>query len=111
MLIAFEVAIELIRCLRPIVEQIKIHDAHLADQLQRAASNAAGNLAEGQRRQAGNKRRAYEIAHGEASEIRGWLEIASAWGWTLDDARARELVDRLLRLCWGLTHGRKTAPR
>ena len=66
MLVAYTVALDLIRQLRPIVEQIKIHDAHLADQLKRAATNTLANLAEGQRRAGGNKRRAYENAHGEA---------------------------------------------
>ena len=38
-LVAYTVAIDLVRQLRPIVEQIKMHDAHLADQLKRAATN------------------------------------------------------------------------
>jgi hypothetical protein len=47
MLVAYTVAIDLVRQLRPIVEQIKMHDAHLADQLKRAATNTVANLAEG----------------------------------------------------------------
>ena len=104
MLIAYQVALEVIRKLRPVVEQIKMHDAHLADQLRRAATNTVANLAEGQRRQAGNKRRAYEHAHGEAREMLGCLDCALAWGWAADDASARKELDRLLALCWGLTH-------
>ena len=65
MLVAYTVAIDLVRQLRPIVEQIKMHDAHLADQLKRAATNTVANLAEGQRRAAGNKRRAYEASWGQ----------------------------------------------
>ena len=78
MLIAYQVALEVIRKLRPVVEQIKQYDAHLADQLQRAATNTVANLAEGQRRKAGNKRRAYENAHGEAREMLGCLDCALA---------------------------------
>jgi len=106
MLIAYEVALEVIRKLRPVVEQIKQYDAHLADQLQRAATNTVANLAEGQRRKAGNKRRAYENAHGEAREMLGCLDCALAWGWVTDDAAARAELDQLLALCWGLTHCR-----
>jgi len=40
MLVAYSVAIDLVRQLRPIVEEIKVHDAHLADQLKRAATRA-----------------------------------------------------------------------
>jgi four helix bundle protein len=104
MLVAYTVAIDLVCQLRPIVEQIKMHDAHLADQLKRAATNTVANLAEGQRRAAGNKRRAYENAHGEAREMLGCLDCALAWGYAIDDGAARKTLDRLLALCWGLTH-------
>ena len=104
MLIAYQVSLDVIRKLRPIVEQIKMHDAHLADQLRRAATNTVANLAEGQRRQAGNKRRSYENAHGEAREMLGCLDCALAWGWATDDTAVRAELDRLLALCWGLTH-------
>ena len=104
MLVAYTVAIDLVRQLRPIVEEIKVHDAHLADQLKRAATNTVANLAEGQRRAAGNKRRAYENAHGEAREMLGCLDCALAWGYAPDDSVARATLDRLLALCWGLTH-------
>ena len=104
MLVAYTVAIDLVRQLRPIVEHIKMHDAHLADQLKRAATNTVANLAEGQRRAAGNKRRAYENAHGEAREMLGCLDCALAWGYAMDDGAARRTLDRLLALCWGLTH-------
>ena len=103
MLVAYQVALEVITLLRPI-EKIKQHDAHLADQLKRAGTNTVANLAEGQRRKAGNKRRAYENAHGEAREMLGCLECAFAWGYALDDANVRATLDRLLALCRGLSH-------
>ena len=94
MLVAYTVALDLIRQLRPIVEQIKMHDAHLADQLKRAATNTLANLAEGQRRVAGNKRRAYENAHGEAREMLG-CRTARSRGATrsMMAARARRSID------------------
>ena len=109
MLVAFDVALEVINLLRPILKQIERHDSELAKQLKRSSSNTAGNLAEGMCRQAGNKRRAYEIAHGEARETLGWLQIASAWGYTLDDRDVRIALDRLLRLLYGLTIDKKSA--
>jgi len=62
------------------------------------------NLAEGQRRKAGNKRQSFEIAHGEAFEILGALDAALAWGWCTDATSARATLDRLLGLLWGLTN-------
>ncbi len=110
MLIAYEVAIELVHHLRPIVASLKQQDANLADQLQRCATSVVLNLGEGQRRQKGNKHRAYETAHGEAREVLACLDCARAWGWIGEDSAAREHCQRLLRLCWGLTHS-KHEPR
>jgi len=106
MLIAYQVSVELLPLLRPIVETIKRHDSNLADQLLRAATSVVLNLAEGQRREKGNKHRAYEIAHGEAREVLGCLDCARGLGWIADDRAARETLDRLLALCWGLTHSK-----
>lgn len=106
MLIAYEVAVELITDLRPLVAEIQKHDSNLADQLKRAATSVVANLAEGQRRIKGNQRRAFEIAHGEAREVLGHLDCARGWGYVLDDRAARARLDRLLGLCWGLTHAR-----
>lgn len=102
-LVAYEVALELVQELRPILERVKKHDSNLADQMRRAATSVVLNLSEGQRREAGNKRRAFEIAHGEAREVLGCLECAAAWGYVIDAANAKRKLDRLLGLCWGLT--------
>lgn len=107
-LVAYEVAVELVNELRPIVVAISQHDRNLADQMKRAATSVLLNLAEGQRRIAGNKRRAYEIAHGEAREVLGCLDCAAAWGYIANASGARALLDRLLGLCWGLTHSKRS---
>jgi four helix bundle protein len=107
--VAYEVAVELVKELRPIVEAVGQHDRNLADQLKRAATSVLLNLAEGQRRVAGNKRRAFEIAHGEAREVLGCLDCAAAWGYVTNASRARAILDRLLGLCWGLTRAKARA--
>ena len=104
MLIAYKVALEMVSLLRPIVDQMKVLNLDCAKQLQRAASSTVLNLGEGQRRQGGDKRRAYEIAHGEAREVMAALDLAMAWGWCLPDTEVRAKLDHLLALCWGLTH-------
>lgn len=108
--VTYEVALELLAELKPIIESIAKHDSNLADQMKRAGTSVVLNLSEGVRRQAGNQRRAYEIAHGEARELLGALDVALVWGYVLDGAAARRKLDRLLGLLWGLTHpGRKRA--
>jgi four helix bundle protein len=103
MLIAYEVALDLVRALRPVVAQLRSYSPEAADQVERAASSIVLNLAEGGRRHGRDPRRFWDIAHGSAGEIRGALDLADAWGWQVDSAQARALLDRELGLLWGLT--------
>ena len=107
MLVAYEVALEVVRELRPLVEQIRKHDNTLAKQLVDAANSTVQNLAEAERHSGGNKRLKFEIAHGEANEVKGSLDLALAWGHIADDTAARAKLRRLLALMWGLTHGKR----
>ena len=103
MLVAYTVALDLIRALRPVVAQLRQYSPDAADQIERAASSIVHNLAEGDRRSGRDPRRFFDIAHGSASEIRGALDVADAWGWQVDSEQARKLLDRELALLWGLT--------
>lgn len=104
MFVAYQVALEVVGELRPLLEVIATHDSNLADQMRRAGTSVVLNLSEGSGRKAGNQRRAYEVAHGEARELLGALDCAAAWGYVVDASSARKKLDRLLGLCWGLTH-------
>ena len=101
---AYTVALDLIRCLRPIVIALKSHDADAADQLTRAGTSVLNNIAEGSRREGKDRLRFYRFAHGSANEIRAVLDGADAWGWPNEATLAREILDRELALLWGLTH-------
>ena len=103
MLVAKEVALDLVRELRPLVEKIRKHDNNLAKQLVDAMNSTVQNLAEGEAHRGGNKRAKFEIAHGEANEVKASLDLALAWGYIADDSAARPKLQRLLALCWGLT--------
>jgi len=109
MLVAYDVALDLVRALRPVVAQLRTYSPEAADQVERAASSIVLNLAEGGRRHGRDPRRFWDMAHGSAGEIRGALDLADAWGWQVDSARARVLLDRELGLLWGLT--RRSRPR
>jgi four helix bundle protein len=108
MLVAYTVALDLIRALRPLVVELRKYSADAADQVERAASSIVHNLAEGDRRSGRDPKRFFDMAHGSASEIRGALDVADAWGWQIDSEQVRALLDRELRLLWGLTRRSRT---
>jgi four helix bundle protein len=109
MLVAYQVALDLVRALRPVVAELRSHSPDTADQVERAAGSIVLNLAEGDRRRGRDPRRFWDMAHGSAGEIRGALDLADAWGWQVESARARALLDRELGLLWGLTRRNKAA--
>jgi len=107
MFIAYEVSLELIVALRPIVPIIESYDRDLADQVRRAGSSVVLNLAEGNKSAKGNKQKHFAIAHGSASEVRAGLQTAVAWGWIEPWMAAPAVLDRLMALLWRLRHPRK----
>jgi four helix bundle protein len=103
MLVAYDIALDLVRALRPVVAQLRAYSADAADQIERAASSVVLNIAEGARRNGRDPRRFFDMAHGSANEIRGALDLADAWGWQIEGAQARQILDREMGLLWGLT--------
>lgn len=104
--IAFNLALDIVRALRPLMEQLQKHDADLAKQLRRAASSVALNLAEGRRRIKRDRLHCWRIAAGSADEVRACLYTADAWGYLPTDSleTALDHIDQLLAICWRLTH-------
>ena len=67
---ARDVALELVRSLRPLVEKIRQKDASLANQLRDAGSSVVLNVGEGARRTGRDRRYHYTVASGSAGEER-----------------------------------------
>ena len=78
MWVAYDVALDLIRALRPVIAQLRGYSPEAADPIERAASIVL-NLAEGDHRHGRDPRRFLDMAHGSAGEIRGALDLADAW--------------------------------
>jgi four helix bundle protein len=93
-----DLALECIRLLRVPLERIRLHDPALADQLRRAASSVALNIAEGRWRTGKDKTNRFRIAAGSASEARACLQICEAWGLVSAElvSKPLEVIDRLL---------------
>ena len=81
MLRIHDVMLDVIRHLRPIVEQIRRRDRNLAGQLHDAASNTLLNIAEGSGARGRNRALKYSYALCEARETVSNLRAADAWGY------------------------------
>jgi four helix bundle protein len=95
---------EVIEALRPLMPRIKRHDRSLADQLVRAASSVALNIAEGDASDPGNQRARFFTAAGSANESLAALRVAVAWGYlsTEEADAASRLLRRIIAMLWKL---------
>ena len=98
-------SLEAIEALRPLVARARRRDRSLADQLVRAASSVALNIAEGDASDAGNQRARFCTAAGSASESLAALRVAVAWGYLEpgDAASSSSLLRRILAILWKLS--------
>ncbi len=106
---AQSIAHAFIVAVRPLVEAVELRDRSLADQLRRAATSTALNLAEGSRRDGRDRASRYRIASGECAEAVTAIHIAVAWGYVAEPAGADALAlaDRLGAMLWRLRHPRR----
>jgi four helix bundle protein len=102
----YDVALELIATLRPIVERLRQRDRDQALQLKRAANSILANVGEGSRRQGRDRLQHWNIAAGSAAEVQVQIQAALAWGDLDDDLTgpALALLDRSLAMLWRMTH-------
>ena len=102
-----ELSIEVVEALRPLVSRVKRQDRSLADQLVRAASSVALNIAEGEHSDAGNRKAQFYTAAGSANETLAALRVAAAWGYFpgSEAQTAAELLRRVIAMLWKLTRG------
>jgi len=100
---ALEVAIAAIQVLRPVVARIRQRDRDLGEQLRRALSSAALNVAEGNSNEGGTRLSRFSTAAGSNSEARAALRVAVAWGYV--EAAHIQAGEALLDRLAGLLHG------
>jgi four helix bundle protein len=103
---AYDVSLELIRTLRESLVKIAQHDRNLADQIRRAATSVPLNLREGRARVGRDRLHLWRVAAGSAEELVAAAEVAQAFGY-VDDGELADtvaLANRVLAMCWRLTH-------
>src|SRR6266849_2709856 len=93
MLRIYDVALDVVRLLRPVLVEIGRADSDLARQLRRCASSMVLNIAEGSYARKGNKAALYAVALGSTKETRACLDVADALGYLdqVDEEIARRL--------------------
>ena len=103
--IAYDLSLQLVRALRPVIGRIERRDKDLARQLHRAASSVTLNLAEGNHSDPGNRRARFFTAAGSAKETQAALQVAVAWGYA-DSSQGVDLADRVVALTYRLANRR-----
>ncbi|HEY8942926.1 MAG TPA: four helix bundle protein [Polyangiaceae bacterium] len=100
-----ELSIELIQALRPLMPRIKRSDRSLADQLTRAATSVALNIAEAEHSDPGTRKSRFFSAAGSANESLAGLRVAAAWGYlsAAETEAAANLLRRIIGILWKLT--------
>ena len=94
---------DILRSLAPIVRQISRHDPSLADQVRRAASSVALNLAEGVGSAGRNSKARYHNALGSLREVQAALEVAKAFEYVASiNADLAQRIDSALAMIFGL---------
>jgi four helix bundle protein len=93
MLRIYTTMLDVLRGLRPVIEEIEKRDRDLGRQLRRASSSVALNMQEGAGSHGGTRRERYRSALGSARETGACLDVALALGY-LDEVDAG-LLDQL----------------
>jgi len=100
-------SIELIETLCPLVPRIKARDKSLADQLTRATTSVALNIAEAEGAAPGTRRARFFSAAGSANETLMAVKVAIAWRHlkSAEGEPAQALLRRIIAMLWKLTRG------
>ena len=103
--VALELALDLVRQLRPIVAKSRTKSPKLADQIERAATSAVLNTGEGNYRRGKDRIHLFNVAAGSTAEVTVALKCAEAWGYFEPPAidTALSIADRLQGVLYGLT--------
>ncbi len=97
MLRIYDVLLQLVRDLRPLIGELERKDADLARQLRRALASAPLNLAEASYSRGRNRAARYHTALGSLREVLACFEVATALGYLprLDPA-IEDRIDRCI---------------
>jgi four helix bundle protein len=101
-----EVALEAVRAVKPVIDQIAKHDPESAGQLRRSAGSVPRHIAEARERGGRDRTYRYGVARGEAGESVVTIRTAIGWDHCSEALAAPSLAlfDRVRAMLWRLTH-------
>ncbi len=99
-----ELILEIIRMLRPLVQQVARHDRDLARQIRKAANGVLLNASEGNQRRGGDRLYLFSTSRGSASEVSVALRGAVEWGFLAERqiAEVEARLDSVRAILWSL---------
>jgi four helix bundle protein len=105
-MIVHNMTLQMLRGLKPLIEQVRRQDPPLADQMQRAGQGTFLNIAEGQSARGRNKAARLQMALAECRETRAALQLSVAWGYVSEAACAKvdDELDQVAAVLWTLVH-------
>ena len=93
----YDVVLELVRSVAPLLAVLRAHSAELGNQCERALISIPLNTAEGSYSRGRNKHARYHNALASTREVLACLETAQAFGWLGSlDSRMSELFRRVI---------------
>ena len=105
---ALDITLATLPALRRVLDTVRRHDRNLEEQVRRAATSVALNLAEADGQEAGHRRNRLRTALGELHEVRAGLKVAVAFGYvteqSIDDIDRR--LDKATAMSWRRLHPR-----
>ncbi len=104
--IVYDLTLQMLCKLKPLVEQVRRQDRSLADQMQRAGQSTFLNIAEGQSARGKNEAAKLQVALSECREARAALKLSVAWGYLREaaSAGADDDLDQISAILWTLVH-------
>ena len=104
--IVYDLALQMLKRLKPLIDQVRRHDPSLADQMRRAGQSTFLNIAEGQSARGKNEAAKLQVALTECRETRAAVQLAVAWRYIEEAASAQvdDDLDQLAAMLWVLVH-------
>lgn len=92
----YSLALELVRSLKVVLDEVHAKDADLGRQARRAATSVVLNIAEASGSSGGVARQRFASACGSVKELRAGIEVAEALGYVAAlDAETKDTIDRV----------------